>query len=776
MARRAACGASTWATAPRIGLRREAACALPPADRNGARVPPPGQCRRSSSSPSPPASASAAKAGEASPFAQRLAEAAAQRQAARAAAEAAAEAAEAAEEAEPAALGDAEGEVVDVVGGMAVVRGLRRARPWSLVRFDDGEQLGVAVDLRRDGSATVALLGGASDGGYGYGDGALSRGSGAVATGDDPSFWAGRGTCGRVWDPLGRPLEVEGVDGDTEAALAAVQAAQRIPVLRHGTPPVAARGRTLTQLSTGWKALDAFYPLGRGRSLAVTGAPGTAKSRVALRALARQAESGAHLVYVAVGQSRQALRRVVQGLRDAGVLHQTTVVAAPGTASAALQYLAPFAAMAAAEHTRDGGGHAVVVFDELGAHADAAARLSPVGSAQTKHGVLLGSCAQLAPSAGGGSLTALALVDSTPPAGDIAVAARTKLVERIASYADDAVRLTSGELLDGERSSGVGGFLPVAAGSLGSRAAQPFQLPALHAYVNRVKQLLLDLDSSVGAARKALAVGIDPEADLDATLDFHAKVSLLLVPDAAAVELAADAGALTREQQSRRAAMLGQRTADARSGGPGSPHEDSAAGSAGGHAGAGDARDSVMPLNREALLAMREERLLALKARAGRRERAIGAAHTAGDATGDGPDAAPRAVSEASMGQLIASLFAIAHGYVACVPLHHVVRFERGMWDALSSIPAPTGTESLLAALEGAPVPAFAHSAVGVADVVATERALHRALLAQSRGREPGALCADAELPGVHPTWRAMHAVVGEYTRAFVARVGEESD
>jgi F0F1-type ATP synthase alpha subunit len=446
------------------------------------------------------------------------------------------------------------------------------------------------IDLRRNGNVRVALASGCP----------APNETAVVEDGGRPfSVVAGRGYFGRVVDALGQPIDGRGeiarnpsLDrrrtvhmgagaggwGSSSPSPAEDGPSSSPPPL-HPVPSIPARARPTATLPTGFKAVDAFMPLVRGQSTVVVGERGIGKTRFALDVLAHVArlnraaadaaadadeadEDAApaaphtpfpvHLIYVAVGAATNALKDVVRVLDRSGALPYTAVVAAPSCARAGAQFAAPFTAAALAEHVRDAGGHALVVYDDLSAHHAAARRVSGVdwqrtGVAPAHHGALFERCASLAPSRGGGSLTALALLDSVPSGAAYVQLEHIKgreLVANTASLADSVLPLSTHALR-------AGALLPLDFADLVARTGHGAQGQALRHYANKARDVLVELRESARGAVTARAMGVESEADRDAVLDLHAKARVLLCPTRAALEGAAggeplDPDAVTR--------------------------------------------------------------------------------------------------------------------------------------------------------------------------------------------------------------------------------------
>ncbi len=233
------------------------------------------------------------------------------------------------------------------------------------------------------------------------------EGDSARLTGRVASIGVGTPLLGRVIDPLGRTLDGRPIEGTLAS----------VPVERR-PPPIHQRSAVHSPLYTGTLAVDAMLPIGRGQRELVIGDEGTGKTTLARDAMLRQKNTDVVCVYCAIGRRRVETWSIAEALRRAG--GRWVVVSAPDDTSASLRYLAPYAATAVAEHFTYGGEHALIVYDDLSAHAIAWRELSLLlrrppgreaypGDVFYLHARLLERAAQLSPELGGGSLTALPL-------------------------------------------------------------------------------------------------------------------------------------------------------------------------------------------------------------------------------------------------------------------------------------------------------------------------------------------------------------------------------
>ncbi|MCB9762066.1 MAG: F0F1 ATP synthase subunit alpha [Alphaproteobacteria bacterium] len=286
------------------------------------------------------------------------------------------------------------GRVLSVRDGVLRVAGLPGARNEEMLRVG---QRATALVLGLERDAVQAAVLDAAD--------TVREGDRVQRTGALASLPVGRALLGRVIDPLGRPLDGEALVGTLRPAL-----------LERPAPPIHARAAVHRPLYTGILAIDAMFPVGRGQRELILGDEGTGKTSLALSAMLRQANTEVICVYVAIGRRRAEIWRVVDALRRGG--GHWVVVAVPEDASPALRTLAPYAGTTVAEHFRDRGEHALIVYDELTAHAVAWRELSLLlgrppgreaypGDVFYLHSRLLERATQLNNELGGGSLTAL---------------------------------------------------------------------------------------------------------------------------------------------------------------------------------------------------------------------------------------------------------------------------------------------------------------------------------------------------------------------------------
>lgn len=307
------------------------------------------------------------------------------------------------------------GTVMLVEGGIARVRGLLNVTSEELVRLS-GKMLGVAIDLRPD-DVGVMLLGR---------DPLVLAGGEVRALGREADAPVGEGLLGRVVDATGRPL-----DGGGGLELEA-----RWPIERHA-PAIMDRASVSVPLHTGIKAVDALIPIGRGQRELIIGDRQTGKTSVAVDAIVNQADDDMVCVYCAIGQQATAVARVVETLTERGAAHRTVVVVASDDEPPGLRFVTPYAATTMAEYFMEQGRDVLVVYDDLTRHARAYRELSLLlrrppgreaypGDIFFIHSRLLERSSQLTASRGGGSMTALPVVETQ--AQDISAYIPTNLI------------------------------------------------------------------------------------------------------------------------------------------------------------------------------------------------------------------------------------------------------------------------------------------------------------------------------------------------------------
>jgi len=302
---------------------------------------------------------------------------------------------------DPQLLVSEKGKVLSVDAGIARISGLPSLRAEELVRFNSGV-VGIAADLDTD-SAGVILLGDETT---------ISAGMPVVATGRVADAPIGDALLGRVINPVGRPLDKLG-----NLAVAGYRPVEQ------NAPGIMERAPVSRPMQTGIKAVDTMIPVGRGQRQLILGDRQTGKTSVAIDTILNQKGQDVLCIYCAIGQRGTATARVIEALADAGALDYTIVVSASGHDTPGLQYIAPYAATSMAEYFRDQGRDVLIVYDDLTRHARVYRELSLLlrhppgreaypGDIFYIHSRLLERSTQLSDTRGGGSLTALPIVET----------------------------------------------------------------------------------------------------------------------------------------------------------------------------------------------------------------------------------------------------------------------------------------------------------------------------------------------------------------------------
>lgn len=313
------------------------------------------------------------------------------------------------------------GTVLQVGDGIARVYGLPDCQMGELLEFPGGV-MGLALNLEEDSIGAV-LIGD---------DTLIKEGDPVRETGRIIQIPVGMGMLGRVVNALGQPIDNKGPIASSEFRLLEVNA-----------PGVVERQPVKEPLQTGIKAIDAMIPIGRGQRELVIGDRQTGKTSVCVDTIINQkythepGQSPVYCIYVAIGQKMANVARVVEQLKQVGAMDYTCVVAASASDSNAMQYLAPFAGAAIGEFFRDSGKHALVVYDDLTKHAVAYRAVSLLlrrppgreaypGDVFYLHSRLLERAAKLSDERGGGSLTALPIIETQ--SGDVSAYIPTNVI------------------------------------------------------------------------------------------------------------------------------------------------------------------------------------------------------------------------------------------------------------------------------------------------------------------------------------------------------------
>ena len=308
-----------------------------------------------------------------------------------------------------------QGRVTSVGDGIAWVHGLPSAAAEEILHFEDGSR-GMVFELQQERLGVILLDPEAN----------VASGSLVSHTGERLEIGVGDGLLGRVVDPLGKPL-----DGLPPYATDGYAA------LENASPPIVARDFVNRPLYTGSKVVDTLIPIGRGQRQLIIGDSGTGKTSLVLDTVVAQAGQNVKCVYVMIGQKRSEAAMVIDLLQRNGAMAYTTVVVGEATATPGMKYLAPFAGCAIAEGWMRRGEDTLVIYDDLTTHARAYRELSLLmhrppgreaypGDIFYLHARLLERSTRLAQEHGGGSLTALPLVETEE--GEIAAYIPTNLI------------------------------------------------------------------------------------------------------------------------------------------------------------------------------------------------------------------------------------------------------------------------------------------------------------------------------------------------------------
>ena len=307
------------------------------------------------------------------------------------------------------------GTVILVGDGIARVFGLRECMASELLEFEDGS-VGLAQNLE-DETVSVALLSNKND---------IREGSSVKRTGKVLSVPVGEALLGRVVDALGHPIDGKGP----------VDTKETRPV-ESEAPGIIERKSVSVPLQTGIKAIDSMIPIGRGQRELIIGDRQAGKTEIAIDTIMNQKGTGVICIYVAIGQKSSSVVSLVNELSRAGAMDYTIVVSASASESAPLQYVAPFAGCAMAEYFREQGKDVLIIYDDLSKHAVAYRALSLLirrppgreaypGDVFYLHSRLLERAACVAPEYGGGSITALPIIETQ--AGDVSAYIPTNVI------------------------------------------------------------------------------------------------------------------------------------------------------------------------------------------------------------------------------------------------------------------------------------------------------------------------------------------------------------
>ena len=355
------------------------------------------------------------------------------------------------------------GTVLEVGDGIARIYGLSDAMAGELLEFENGT-IGMALNLEE--SNIGAVIFGKTQG---IKEGSIVKGLGKVA-----EVPAGNELLGRVVDALGNPIDGKG----------SITADKYMPIERQASG-IIARKPVTQPMQTGIKAIDGMFPIGKGQRELIIGDRQTGKTAIAIDSIINQKNNDVICVYVAIGQKRSTVAQIYKKLEEAGALEYTIIVAATASESAPLQYLAPYSGVAMGEYFMDQGKDVLIVYDDLSKHAVAYREMSLLlkrppgreaypGDVFYLHSRLLERAAKLSDKLGGGSITALPIVETQ--AGDISAYIPTNVI----SITDGQIFLES-QLFNS-------GFRPaINAGISVSRVGGAAQIKAMKQVASKVK-------------------------------------------------------------------------------------------------------------------------------------------------------------------------------------------------------------------------------------------------------------------------------------------------
>jgi len=326
------------------------------------------------------------------------------------------------------------GTILTVGDGIARIYGLEKAMSGELLLFPH-DIYGMVLNLEED-NVGAAIFGE---------DIEIKEGDEVKRTGKIVEVPVGKGILGRVVNALGQPIDGKGPLETSETRRVEIKA-----------PGIVDRQSVNEPLQTGLKAIDSMVPIGRGQRELIIGDRQTGKTAVAIDAIINQKDTDVYCIYVAIGQKRSTVAQVVAKLEEYGAMEYTTVVASTASEPAPLQYLSPYAGVTMGEYFRDNGMHALIIYDDLSKQATAYRQLSLLlrrppgreaypGDVFYLHSRLLERAAKMSDERGGGSLTALPIIETQ--AGDVSAYIPTNVI----SITDGQIYLESDLFYSGIR-------------------------------------------------------------------------------------------------------------------------------------------------------------------------------------------------------------------------------------------------------------------------------------------------------------------------------------
>ena len=328
------------------------------------------------------------------------------------------------------------GTVIEVGDGIARIYGLRNVMSNELVTFEDGKNtLGITMNLEEDNVGVVIL------GEYTQ----IKEGMTVKTTGKIASVPVGDGLIGRIIDPTGKPI-----DGKGEIESSKIRPIERV------APGIVARKSVHQPLQTGLTAIDALTPIGRGQRELIIGDRQTGKTAIAIDTIINQKGQNVICIYVAIGQKASTVAQIAKTLEEYGAMEYSIIVSATANASAPLQYIAPFAGVAIGEEFMEQGKDVLIIYDDLSKHAQAYRAMSLLlkrppgreaypGDVFYLHSRLLERSCRLSDELGGGSITALPIIETQ--AGDVSAYIPTNVI----SITDGQIFLESELFFSGVR-------------------------------------------------------------------------------------------------------------------------------------------------------------------------------------------------------------------------------------------------------------------------------------------------------------------------------------
>lgn len=307
------------------------------------------------------------------------------------------------------------GTVLEVGDGIARVYGLSKAMSGELLKFENGV-MGMALNLEEDNIGVVIF--GESRG--------IKEGGTVKSTGKVAEVPSGEGLLGRVVNALGDPIDGKG----------SIEASKYMKIERPAYG-IIDRKPVSEPLQTGIKAIDGMFPIGKGQRELIIGDRQTGKTAIAIDTIINQKNNDVVCIYVAIGQKRSTVAQIYKKLEELGALEYTIIVAATASETAPLQYLAPYAGVAMGEYFMEQGKHVLIIYDDLSKHAVSYREMSLLlrrppgreaypGDVFYLHSRLLERAAKLSDELGGGSITALPIVETK--AGDISAYIPTNVI------------------------------------------------------------------------------------------------------------------------------------------------------------------------------------------------------------------------------------------------------------------------------------------------------------------------------------------------------------